>query len=94
MPTTTTSIGSFLQAVIAIIKADATKTVLPILVGFLSNISNNTSELNIIAQLTALEADLLAAEPNLEQAVIKDIVALLQQDLASLSSASGAASTK
>ena len=81
---TSTPIGSFLQAVISIVQGDATKTALPVLLNFLTNISSITSSVNLAAQLAALQVNLLAALPNIEQAVIKDIAAILEADLQAL----------
>lgn len=81
---TTTSLGTFIQAALDIVKNDALKTALPVITGFFQNISANPSVSNLTAQLAALEVDLLAALPNLEQAVVKDLAALIQQEVTTL----------
>lgn len=83
---TTTSLGTLIQEAIAAAKNDAIKVGLPVLGSFFTNIGSNPSVANVTVQLAALQVNLLAALPNLEQAVIKDIAALLQAEITSLAS--------
>jgi hypothetical protein len=81
---TTTSLGTLIQSAITIVKDDALSTTMPVITAFFQNISSNPSTSNLTAQLAALEVDLLAALPNLEQAVVKDLAALIQQEVTAL----------
>jgi hypothetical protein len=81
---TTLALGTFLQSLITIVKTDALKDGLPIISAFFANISANPTQANIVAQLAVLEVSLMAALPNLESDIIKDLVALLQQQAAAL----------
>lgn len=78
------NIGALLQQILTAVKNDAIKTALPILNAFFQNISSNPSQMNIAAQLASLEVQLLAALPNLEAAVAKDVAALVQQEINTL----------
>lgn len=84
----TIDITAFLNQVIAFAKNDVLKAALPIISQFLTNVSSDPSTLNITAQLVALEGNLLAALPSTEAQVIKDINAVLQQQIAALQAAS------
>lgn len=85
MATTASSApGDFLQAVLQIIENDALKQLLPLLTSFLTNVGSNPSQMNIMAQLASLEVQALAALPNLEAAVVKDLAALIQAQVAKL----------
>jgi hypothetical protein len=79
-----TSLGVFVSAVLTVIKDDTLKLALPIILSFLQNVESNPSQLNIVAQVTSLEAQLLAALPNLEMAVVKDVVAIIQTEITAL----------
>lgn len=82
--TTTTVLGNAVQTLLTVVKNDALSTALPVLVSFLQNIQNNASTSNLAAQVAALEVNLLAALPNLENSVVKDLAALVQQELSAL----------
>lgn len=92
MATTTSSpAGDFLAAAIGLVENDALKVYLPLVQGFLTSISGNPSTVNIMAQIASFEAQALAALPSLEQAVVKDLVMLLQAQIAKLTPAAPAA---
>jgi len=76
--------GSLLSAILSAVKNDALKLALPIVSAFFTNIAANPDRLNILAQLAALQVNLLAALPNIEAALVKDIAAMLQAEIATL----------
>lgn len=80
----TFSIAAFLTQLIAIAKDDTLKIALPIIATFISNVAENTSGVNIVAQLGALQAELAAALPNDEQAIVKDVSTILQAEVTAL----------
>jgi hypothetical protein len=80
----TSSISAFVQAAITIVKDDALTGALPVLNGFFTNIQANPSTANLTAQSAALEVALLAALPNIEGQVIKDMAALVQSQIDAL----------
>ena len=82
--TTTTSLGTILESILTVVKNDALKTALPVVSTLLSNVMNNTDPLNLTAQAAAFQVNLLAAVPNLEQAVVKDIAVIVQAQVAAL----------
>jgi hypothetical protein len=88
---TTTSFGTLLQTLITIATTDALKVELPIISAFLANISNNTSSINIVAQLTALLVEVEASLPTVEQDIVKDVTAILQQEVNALANPPAAA---
>ena len=87
---TTTTFGTLLSAIVQAVKNDAIKTELPILTTFFQSLENNSSQENVVAQLAALEVSVLASGPNVEQAIVKDIATLLQQETATLAASATA----
>ena len=71
------NIGQLIDQLIAIVKADAAKTILPLLANFFTSIAANPNELNITVQLTKLNVEVLAALPGLEQDVLKQIASTI-----------------
>lgn len=87
---TSTSIGTLLTAIVSAVKNDAIKTELPVINTFFQNLQANASQANVVAQLASLQVNLLASGPNVEQALIKDVAALLEQETAALAAAATA----
>jgi hypothetical protein len=78
------SIGQFLATALKTVQNDALKIVLPIIQGGLTNIIANPSPANIVAQKGLILAQFMAALPNLEAAVAKDLATQIQADIAAL----------
>ena len=91
--TTTSTFGALFQSIINAVKGDIIKDALPVLNNFFQSITSNPSQANIIAQALALQVNLLAALPNLESDVAKDIAQILQAEFAQLTAAQTAAPT-
>ena len=81
---TTTSLGAIAQQIIAAAKNDALKVGLPVVQAFLNDIIANPSQSNIVAQAAALEVNLLAALPNFEAALAKDLASIIQTEVNAL----------
>lgn len=75
---TPTPLGTLLQQIISAVEKDVVKDALPVINTFFTNIIANPANLNIVAQLAALQVNLLAALPTVESDVAKDVAALLQ----------------
>jgi hypothetical protein len=78
------NIAQILQQLIAIAKTDLNKAALPIIAAFFSAIATNPTVLNITAQLTKAEADLLAAIPGIEQDLLAQLAALVNTQMQQL----------
>lgn len=75
------NIAQILQQLIAIAKTDLNKAALPLIAAFFTNIAANPTALNITAQLTKLEVDLLAALPGIEQGLLAQLAALVNTQM-------------
>ena len=64
---------NFFQSLINFAKQDVGKTALPILAAYLTNIADNPSGINIVAQTAKLQVDLIAAAPGIEKDLIGQI---------------------
>ena len=84
MATSVTPLGTLIESIITVVKTDAVATGLPVVNNFFQSVAANPSTSNVAAQLAALDVNLLAAVPNLEAAVTKDIAALLQTEVQAL----------
>ena len=71
-------VSDALLAAVAVVQNDALITALPILNGFLTNIQQNPSQENLIAQGLLVEPQLIAAFPNFEAKAVKDLAAQIQ----------------
>ena len=80
-----TSFGQALQDILNVLKGDTLKVALPVLNQFLASVISNPSQLNIVAQASALQVNLLAALPTLESDVASDVAKILQAQIAGLS---------
>lgn len=78
------NLGALLQQILTAVKNDALKTALPIINNFFQSVSANPSQSNIVAQLAALQVNLLAAIPNLEESVAKDVATIMQTEVNTL----------
>jgi hypothetical protein len=74
------NLGQILTQLIAIVKADAAKSALPLLATFFTSIAGNPTAINIAAQLAKLEVGLLAALPGIEQDVLKEVAAIVSAE--------------
>lgn len=77
-------LNEIFDAALAIAKADTQKALLPALATFFTSVAANPSAVNIAVQATKLNADLLAALPGIEQAVLAQIAASLNTAAQSL----------
>ena len=78
------NLSQVISQLLAIVKADAAKTVLPLLAAFFSSVAGNPTAINLAAQLAKLEVDLLAALPALEQEALKELATLVSVELQAL----------
>lgn len=83
-----TSFGAALSAILSVLKTDTLKSALPLINTFLSNVIANPSQINIVAQASALQVNLIAALPTLESNVASDVAKILQAQIAALVPAS------
>jgi len=81
---TATSLGGFLQAILNAVKGDVLKDGLPAINAFFTSIVNNPSQANILAQVAAVQVNLLAALPNLQMDVTKDLASIVQNEVNAL----------
>jgi len=86
----TTQLGTFFQQVLTAVKTDVIKDALPVINAFLVSIEKNPSQANVVAQAMAFEVNLLAALPNLQVDVTKDVATLVQTELNTLLAAEAA----
>ena len=78
------NIAQIIGQLIALAKTDVNKAALPLIAAFFSNIASNPTAMNITAQLTKLEVDLLAALPGIEQGLLAQLAALVNTQVQSL----------
>lgn len=64
-------LGSVVQSLVAVAKADFGAKVLPLIATAAQNMASNPTALNIAAQLTVLNAGILGAAPSLIQDELK-----------------------
>ncbi len=76
--------NALLQAILAAVKTDALKVALPIIQQFFSDVAANPSQSNIVAKLAKLQVDLMAALPDLQAAVAKDLATILEAEINTL----------
>ena len=69
------NLGQLFQTVLAIVKADEMKAVLPALATFFNSISTNPTAINVTAAFTKLQVDVLAAQPAIGQDALAQIAA-------------------
>lgn len=89
--TTTSTLGTLIQSILTAVKNDAIAAALPVINTFFQAVIANPSPANVTAQVALLQVQLLAALPNLEMAVIKDVAALVQAEVATLAAQATAA---
>lgn len=77
------NLSTIIAQLVAIVKADAAKTILPALSTFFTNLASNPSNLNLTVQLAQLQVTVMTELPTVEVDVLKQ--------LASLTSAAAAA---
>jgi hypothetical protein len=80
----TTNISTVLAPLIAIAKQDTAKLILPQLITFLTSISTNPNEVNILASVAKLEVDVLAALPTIAQDELKALAQIIQTEATAL----------
>jgi len=78
------NLGNILTQMIDTAKADVNKAALPMLANFFQSIAANPTALNITAQLAKLQVDLLATLPGIQQDVMAQMAALLNQEAQAL----------
>jgi hypothetical protein len=76
------NIGQVVSQLIAIAKADELAALLPALAAFFSSISVDHTVINLQLQLGKLEAAVLAAQPGVATAVLQQISADIQAQVA------------
>lgn len=69
----TFSPSALVATLVAVAKADAAKTLLPLIADFTNSVAANPTQLNIVAQAAKFQVGLLTIVPGLEQA---ELVAL------------------
>ncbi len=78
------SLGSLFRSILDAVKNEALKIVLPLVQKFLADVAANPTQLNIVAKLGQLQVDLLAALPDLESSLAKDLSVILNNEIAAL----------
>jgi hypothetical protein len=79
-----TSIGTVVSAILTVVKNNALAAALAPLNTLLTNVQQNADPVNLAAQAAAFQVNLLAAVPNLEQATVKDVAAIVQAEVNAL----------
>lgn len=72
------NIADVFKQVVALAKEDALKAALPALSNFLQSVATNPSKINLVVSAAKLQADLLAALPGIEQALLQSIATEVQ----------------
>lgn len=67
------NLSQLFQALLALVKTDEQKVLLPALAAFFASISTNPTAINVAAAFTKLQVDVLAAQPGIEQALLAEI---------------------
>lgn len=81
---TNLSISAVAQSILAIAKADAAKTILPLIVTFTNSIATNPSAVNVAAQVAAFQFGAVAALPGLAQAELVALAGLVNAEAQAL----------
>lgn len=79
-----TSIGSVLSSILEVVKDNSLAAALGPVNALLTSVQQNADPLNLAAQAAAFQVNLLAAVPNLQQATVKDVAAIVQQQVNAL----------
>ena len=79
-----TSIGTVVSAILSVVKNNTLAAALAPLNTLLTNVQQNADPVNLAAQAAAFQVNLLAAVPNLEQATVKDVAAIVQAEVNAL----------
>lgn len=82
------NISQIVSQLIAVAKADAAKTILPLLAAFFTSIATNPTAINVTAQVAKLQVDLIAALPSIELDVLKQLASILNAEAQALLSPS------
>jgi hypothetical protein len=79
-----TSIGTVLRAILTVARNNAVAAALAPVNTLLTSVQQNADPVNVVAQVAAFQVNLLAAVPNLEQATVKDVASIVQQEVNAL----------
>jgi hypothetical protein len=86
-----TSIGAVLSSILQVVKDNSLAAALGPVNALLTSVQQNPDPVNLAAQAAAFQVNLLAAVPNLEQATVKDVAAIVQQQVNALAASLAAA---
>lgn len=79
---------NLIKTIINIIKTDAEKAALPVIQSYIGDLIANPSQINIVAKTGKLIVDLQAALPDLQAQVTKDLLVILNTEIAALATQS------
>lgn len=75
-----TSIGSVLNSILQVVKDNSLVAALGPVNSLLTSVQQDADPINLVAQAATFQVNLLAALPSLEQAIIKDVAAIVQRE--------------
>lgn len=78
------SIGQAVSGIVAIVKMDGAKVILPALASFLNDVAANPSGLNLTVKLAKLQIDVIAALPSIETDVLKQLATEINNEAQTL----------
>ncbi len=86
-----TSIGTVLSTILQVVKDNTLAAALGPVNSLLTSVQTNADPVNLAAQAAAFQVNLLVAVPDLEQATVKDVAAIVQQQVNALAASLAAA---
>lgn len=75
------NVSAAIQAMLAVIKNDSLKDLLPLLAAFFMAIAKNPTAVNIVAQLASLNAQIMATLPTIGQDALQSIANTLNTEV-------------
>lgn len=84
--TTPVSFSALIKDLVTVAKQDAGKVILPLIINFINAIAANPTKLVIVVQLAKLQADVMAAMPEIAQDELKTLASFLSQEALALES--------
>jgi len=73
------NLGQLFAQLWAVIKQDEAQVILPALAKFFDSVAKNPTAINFAAAFAQLQVDVLAAQPGIEQSVLAEIAAVVDQ---------------
>jgi hypothetical protein len=79
-----TPVSAALKSLLAVAKADAAASVLPLIVSFTNSIAANPTAVNVVAQAAKFQVSILAVLPTLEQSELAAIAGIINTEATTL----------